>query len=63
MASLITENIILGMAYSFKGLACYHPGGKHGIVQAGMVLRKELRVLHLDPKVAEGNGALHSLSL
>ena len=32
----------------------YHHGGKHGIVQANVVLEKELRVLHLDPKTARG---------
>jgi hypothetical protein len=26
--------------------------GKHGIVQAGIALEKELRVLHLDPTAA-----------
>jgi hypothetical protein len=29
--------------------------GKHGGVQAATVLEKELRVLHLDPKTAEGD--------
>jgi hypothetical protein len=27
-------------------------GGKHSSIQAGVVLKKELRVLHLDPKAA-----------
>ena len=37
------------LAYSFSGLVHYHHGGKHGSIQADMVLEKELRVLHLDP--------------
>ena len=41
------ENIILGLAYSFRGSVHYHHGGKHGRVQADMVL-EELRVLLLD---------------
>ena len=31
-------------------LVHYHHGGKHGSMQADMVLEKELRVLHLDLK-------------
>jgi hypothetical protein len=38
------DNISLGLAYSFRCSVRYHYGGKHGSVQAGMVL-KELRVL------------------
>ena len=33
----------------FRGLVYYHHGGKHGSVQADMVLEKEPRVLQLDP--------------
>ena len=40
------------LVYSFRGLVCYHHGEKHGGMQADMVLEKELRVLHLDPKAA-----------
>ena len=47
MATLIKENISLGLAYNFRGLVCCHHGGKDGSMQAGMVLEKELRVLHL----------------
>ena len=50
-ASLIKANIYLGLAYSFKGLVHYPHGGKHGSIQADLVL-EELRVLHLDPKAA-----------
>jgi hypothetical protein len=39
------------MAYSFRGSVHYHHGGKHGSIQAGMVLEKP-GVLHLDPKAA-----------
>jgi hypothetical protein len=49
-ATLIKENIYLGLAYSFRGLVRYHHGGKHGSIQADLVLEKELRVLHLDLK-------------
>jgi hypothetical protein len=40
------------MAYRFKGLIHYHHGGKHGSIQADMVLKEKLRVLHLDLKAA-----------
>ena len=50
-ATLI-KDISLGLAYRFRGSVHYHHGGKHGSVQAGMVL-EELRVLHLDPKAEE----------
>jgi hypothetical protein len=32
----------------------YHHGGKHGSIQADMVLVKEQRVLHLELQAAEG---------
>jgi hypothetical protein len=51
-ATLIKENIELGMVYSFRGSVQYHHGRKHGRLQADMVLETELRVLHLDPKTA-----------
>jgi hypothetical protein len=35
-----------------RGLVHYHHGKKHGRMQADMVLKKELRVLHLDPQAA-----------
>jgi hypothetical protein len=43
----------LGLAYRFRDLAHYPDAGKHGRVQADTVLKKELRVLHLDQKTAE----------
>jgi hypothetical protein len=46
-ATLTMENILMGLAYSFRGLVHYHHGGKHGSVQADMLLEK-LRVLPLD---------------
>ena len=54
-ATLIKENIYLGLAYSFRGLVRYHHGGKHGSIQADLVLEKELRVLHLAAKAAAGD--------
>ena len=53
-ATLIKENIQLGLAYGFRGLVHYHRGRKHGSIQADMVLEVR-RVLHLDPKAAEGD--------
>jgi len=48
--TLIKANISLGLAYSFKGLVHYHHSRNHGTRQTDMVLEKEQRVLHLDPK-------------
>ena len=48
----IKANIYLGLADSFRGLVYYHHGRKHGDTQAGMVLEKQLRVLHPDPQAA-----------
>ena len=59
MATLIKENISLGLAYNFRGLVCCHHGGKDGSMQAGMVLEKELRVLHLDGQTVEGGCVFH----
>ena len=42
----------MGLAYRFRGSVRYHHGGKHGGVQADVVLGEELRVLHLDPQAA-----------
>jgi hypothetical protein len=56
MAILIKENHLLGPAYNFRVLVYYHHGGSmHGIVQADMVLEKELSVSHLDPRAVEGD--------
>jgi len=44
---------IKGLAYSFRDLVHYHHGGEHASIPADMVLEKELRVLHLDPKAVE----------
>ena len=48
MATLIKENILWRLAYSFRDLVHYHDGGNHSGVQAHMVLEKELRLLHSD---------------
>lgn len=50
-ATLMKENILLGLAYSFKGLVCYCHGRKHVGMQADIVLGKELRSLYLDPQI------------
>ena len=50
MATLIKENISLGLVYSFRGLIYYHHGKK-----ADLVLEKEVRVLHLDLQAAKGD--------
>jgi hypothetical protein len=42
----------MGLAYSLRGSVYYYDGGKCRDVQADMVLEKELKVLHLDLKVA-----------
>ena len=47
-ATLIKENIYLGLAYSFRGLVHYHHGEKNGSIQVDMVLEKKLTALHLD---------------
>ena len=39
-ATLIKENISLGLAYSFRGLVHYHHGEKHDSSEADMVLEK-----------------------
>ena len=39
-------------AFSFRVLVYYHNGKEHGGMQAGMVLEKEPRVLHLDWQAA-----------
>jgi hypothetical protein len=50
--TLIKVNIELGLTYSFRSSVHYYHGRKHGSLQSDMVLEKELRVLHLDPKAA-----------
>ena len=58
-ATLIKENISLGLAYSFRGLMVhYHHSGKHGSMQADMVL-KAPRAIHLDSKIIEGDWIPH----
>jgi hypothetical protein len=53
MATLIKENINCDwLVYRFRGLVYYHHGRKHGGLPADVVLEKEPRVLHLDPKGA-----------
>jgi hypothetical protein len=40
----------VGAGLQFQRFIHYHHGRKHGSIQADIVLEKELRVLHLDPK-------------
>jgi hypothetical protein len=61
-ATLIKENILLGLACSFSDLVHYHHGGKTGSMQADMVL-EEQRVLHLDLKATEGGCVAHWVEL
>jgi hypothetical protein len=61
-ATLIKENISLGLNYSFRDLVHYHHE-KHGSIQADMVLEKEMRALHLDPQAAEGDCVPHWVGL
>ena len=37
----------------------HHHGGKHGSIQADMVLEKELRVLHINPQAARRRLSQH----
>jgi hypothetical protein len=46
-ATLTKANIYLRLACSFRSLVHYHRGGKHGSIQADIVL-EELRILHID---------------
>jgi hypothetical protein len=48
-ATLVKDNILLGLSYTFRSSVHYHQGRKHGSIQAGMVL-EELRVPQLVPK-------------
>ena len=52
MAAFIKENFQFRLFFSFRDLVYLCHGRKHGGRQAGMVLEKELRVLHLDPQAA-----------
>ena len=45
----------VGAGLEFRGLVHYCHCGKHDSVQAGMMLQKDLRVLHLDPQAVEGD--------
>jgi hypothetical protein len=54
-ATLIKANISLELAYSFRGLVHYHCGRKQETIQAYIVLKKKLRVLHLDLTAARRN--------
>ena len=53
----VKSSIYLGLAYSFRGSVHYHHGGKHGSMQADMVL-EELRVLGPDDREREDRPGL-----
>jgi hypothetical protein len=57
MATLIKENISLGLAYSFRDSVHYRHEGKQGGAQSDMAL--ELSVLHLDLKASDGDCVAH----
>ena len=44
------EDILLGLAYSYRGSVHYYHGRKRGSIQSDIVLKKELGIQHLDPK-------------
>jgi hypothetical protein len=46
-ATLIKESILLGLAYSLRGLVHYHRGREYGDTQVDMVLEKKLQ--HPEP--------------
>jgi hypothetical protein len=48
-ATLIKDNIYLGLAYSFRGSVHYHHGRTHGSVQADTAL-EETRIQQLIPE-------------
>lgn len=48
-ANLIKENISLGLAYNFRGVVYY----LRDSMLSDTVLKKEMRVLHLDPQTVE----------
>jgi hypothetical protein len=41
---------LIGADLQLQRFSHCHPGGKHSVKQAGTVLRKQLRVLHLNPQ-------------
>lgn len=51
-STLPKDNILLGLACSFRDLVYYHHCGKHDSIQTDMELEKELWFLHLDPQAA-----------
>lgn len=55
----------IGLAYTLRNLVHYRHGGKHGSIQGGIVLEKELRVLHLHLKAGAGDcvDTGHSLNI
>lgn len=52
-AALVKKSISCG-SLQFQGVVHYHHGEKHDRGQADMLL-EELKILNLDPQVAEGD--------
>lgn len=50
LQQLLLRKTFNWVAHSFRGLLPYHHGRKYGSMQAGMVLVRELRDLHLNLK-------------
>ena len=50
---------LIGSGLRFRSLAHCRHSGKHRNMQQDMALEKELRVLRLDPKTAEGESVSH----
>ena len=60
-ANLTVENMSLGLAYLVKVQSIHH-GRKHGGIQADVMLKKELIVLHLDQQTARRDSEPLSLA-
>ena len=53
---------LVRVGLQFRGLVHYHHGGKHGGMQADIVLEKELKVQFLDPQIAGKEDELLALT-
>ena len=62
MIKYLYKKYFIEAGFQFRDLIHYH-GRKHGSVQADMVLEKELRVLHVDAQIAEGDCVPHWVKL
>lgn len=46
MPTLVKETIYVELAYNFRGLVQGHHGGARDSMQANMILKKKIRILH-----------------